>query len=1082
MNTNENPIPFPRGSAKGNSFHLKSPWRLWFRQVFSPATKWRAFGIAAWAVFSFAPSLTLHAADTIVTVCNEATLRTALNKGGTVTLACDGTILLDNTLVITKHVVLDGTGRNVTLDGGGAVRVLLVQTNIQLTLRNVTVARGRADQGGGLLNNGGSVVLLDSVFHSNQAVGNDTNNLAAVGGAVYSIAGEVAVTNSLFATNTAVRGHAGVGPLVAEARGGAIAIQEGVLKLAECQFTTNQAAGGIFLGLMEAKKGAAFGGAVCLQNSEGYVRGCRFDNNLAHSPEPPVGMSMSDRGANVQGGAIHQEGARLLELRDCAFVDNRALGGGGPRNGSNGEGRGGAVSAYGNLVTDHCLFESNTCLGGSGGSFWGGHAFGGALYTTNTSTLNDCLFSANWARAGSGCYCGAPAFGAHGNVGGGAVYAQGTLQILHSTFALNWVEGPDSHGSGGASAYPRPGSSAGGAVFSTSVCVATNSTWFQNRAVAQWQINGGLEGAVAGAAIYQSGNPLTFVHCTIASNAIVSLPTNTSAGIVIGTNAVARLSACILSGNTNANLVGRIVDEGFNLSSDHSVFFAAASSRNDVNPKLGAFGNHGGLTPTLPLLPGSPAIDGAGGAVCPATDQRGEARPAGRACDIGAFELTERDVIIVVAPDQLVRAGADITLTVSAYSMGPLQFQWEKNGLSLPDATNASLTLLGVSPADTADYTVVVSNPMGAQRSLAMRLWVALQCPQISGARNGADYNVFYIADTNLPSQIEYSDDLNRWYPLLGVVISDLGGLITVTDVQALKKGAQRFYRITPSSSLIPAGSFLMGDPLNDSPEFVGERPVHSVSVSSFYMDRYEVTKELWDKVGNWNGGNGYSYDYSYAREGSGKATSLPVTMVCWYDAVKWCNARSQKEGLTPCYYTDSALTKVYKIDRVAPYVKWTANGYRLPTEAEWEKAARGGLSGQRFPWGDTITHSLANYYSSSNDAYDASPTRGYHPSWATGDEPYTSPVGAFGGNGYGLFDMAGNVDEWCWDYWDGNWYGKAGATQDDPKGPSGPKGSRVLRGGSWSNLANASRCAARNDGSPDSAYNSLGFRCARGF
>ena len=95
---------------------------------------------------------------------------------------------------------------------------------------------------------------------------------------------------------------------------------------------------------------------------------------------------------------------------------------------------------------------------------------------------------------------------------------------------------------------------------------------------------------------------------------------------------------------------------------------------------------------------------------------------------------------------------------------------------------------------------------------------------------------------------------------------------------------------------------------------------------------------------------------------GAGKIANHPVQQVSWNDCVKWCNARSMRDGLKPVYYTDVALTLVYKNGFATPYINTSANGYRSPTEAEWEYAARGGLSGLRFPWGNTIAWSQANY------------------------------------------------------------------------------------------------------------------------
>lgn len=282
----------------------------------------------------------------------------------------------------------------------------------------------------------------------------------------------------------------------------------------------------------------------------------------------------------------------------------------------------------------------------------------------------------------------------------------------------------------------------------------------------------------------------------------------------------------------------------------------------------------------------------------------------------------------------------------------------------------------------------------------------------------------------------------------------------------------------TSGMALVPGGSFTMGDGFGEGDS--DERPQHTVYTRAFFMDRCKVKKGLWDSVYQWATSHGYTFD----NPGSARALDHPVQGINWYDMVKWCNARSEKEGLTPCYYMNSSQSSVYRqgnIDINNTCVSWAATGYRLPTEAEWEKAARAGLQGRRFPWGNTINESQANYSSKPSDyAYDVSTTTGFNPVFAVGAYPYTSPVKYFPPNAFGLYDMAGNVLDWCWDWYDDLWYANPASTSADNAGPVGPLTMRATRGGGWTQSPYWERCSFRDRMPPTATNYAVGFRCVR--
>ena len=267
--------------------------------------------------------------------------------------------------------------------------------------------------------------------------------------------------------------------------------------------------------------------------------------------------------------------------------------------------------------------------------------------------------------------------------------------------------------------------------------------------------------------------------------------------------------------------------------------------------------------------------------------------------------------------------------------------------------------------------------------------------------------------------------------------------------------------RIPEGMVLIPGGTISGTNPLAEGEAHSTWYPsTYDITMDDFLMDKHLVTKALWDEVYNWALTHG---GYSFDNAGTGKAEDHAVDTLNWYDAVKWCNARSEKEGRSPVYTVNGAAYRTGRSDNV---VQSTANGYRLPTMDEWEYAARGGLQSKRFPWGDEINHDHAIYFANSKHrTYDTSTytAHTHHPTYRERPYPFTSPVGSFAANGYGLYDMAGNLLEWNYD-----WH------------PSYMGSHRVLRGGSWNSKADLCRVGVRINYSPGITSHITGFRTVR--
>ena len=266
---------------------------------------------------------------------------------------------------------------------------------------------------------------------------------------------------------------------------------------------------------------------------------------------------------------------------------------------------------------------------------------------------------------------------------------------------------------------------------------------------------------------------------------------------------------------------------------------------------------------------------------------------------------------------------------------------------------------------------------------------------------------------------------------------------------------------IRPSEMVfLPSGTFQMGDRLGEGRS--DESPVHDVTLSGYKIGKYLATQKEWSIImGSWDP------DPERTGQTFGVGQDFPVYYVSWYDALKYSNLRSMIEGLTPVYKINDSTDPAEwgEIDSTwdAVICDWSANGYRLPTEAEWEYAARGGIHHtDNFRYsGCHGTSDLKNFaWYSENNSYNG-----------------TKTVGAKLPNQLGLYDMSGNLVEWCWDKWSSTYYNVSPA--NDPRGPAEGTG-RIVRGGLWVSNSENCRVSYRSNQAASNRNMTVGLRLAR--
>ena len=766
-------------------------------------------------------------------MCTLAQLTAAVAAGGTYSFACDGTILLTQTLTNNVNLVLDGAGHNVVISGNNLVRIFLVNPGVSLTLRNLTLANGsnvgvtdthglpgQAGWGGGIADLGGNVTLINCNLIGNTATGGNGYGAGgtdtAVGGDALGAAifiapgGALYATNTLFATNTATAGYAGKG-VGGNGLGGAVYNTGGTLRLEACQFAANQAVGGAGdngsqpVGPDRDRSGGGYGGGLSTTNGDVTLSHCTFVANVTGSALNNNTISSIYQNSNAGGGGVHQASGALRVI-GCVFATNTAVGPGvvyaTPFAGGNG--LGGGILNFDQLALTKSTFLGNQAQGGSGGTpratgLGGGLANFGTTFCVNNSFVGNLALG-----AAGGKYASGAGFG-------GGIYNSNTLWLLANTLAGNTAAGgegnePDPRINQQSGGYSDGGPAYGGGLCNQGALTATNNTFAANLALGgqggtpyvppQFMQRGisAAGGNSYGGAVYNNGGAAWFAFNTFYSNSAAGgAGVGNSFGATFGggLSSIAgtlTLADSIVAYSTAGNCFGFITDAGHNLGSDATSQFTAPGSLNNTDPLLGPPANNGGPTLTCALLAGSPALGAASATGAPATDQRGVARPSGAGFDSGAYQATNAQAFLLRGSIAGFLPPGGITLATSA-------------GSTLVDA-QGNFTLTGLpagaytlTPSASGVLFVPAALPVTVGPNQSGLLFQSYQLNAFNGptVSNGVLRATF--AGTNgQHAALDTSADLRTWTPLTTNLIG-AGGLLNLSPTNHPGQKAV-FYRL----------------------------------------------------------------------------------------------------------------------------------------------------------------------------------------------------------------------------------------------------------------------------------------------